>query len=101
VGLQGSRQGGWNEAQNYPEPGEDAPEVVAGGGGDGVCGIAGLALEVAAAEMAFFLHVTDEGLDGRAPTQLSFDGAEDAAVLAGDEDVARMGRVVPAIPLST
>ena len=52
--------------------------------------------------MALFLHVTDEGLDGGSAAQLSFDGAEDAALLAGDEDPARMRRLVSArYPLST
>ncbi len=53
-------------------------------------------LEVAAAEVAFFLHVTNEGLDGRAPPQLSFDSTEDAALLAGDDDAAWLGRIVSA-----
>ena len=72
---------------------------MADSGQDGVGGIAGMALEVAAAEVAFFLHVADERLDGGAPTQLSFDGAEDAALLAGDEHPARMRRLVSAVSL--
>ena len=58
-----------------------------------------MALEVAAAEVALLFHVADEGFDGGAPPQLSFDGAEDAALLAGDEDVARLGRIVTAVSL--
>jgi hypothetical protein len=46
------------------QPGEDASEVVADRGEDGVGGIAVAAFEVAAAEVAFGLHVTDHGLDG-------------------------------------
>lgn len=41
----------------------DAPEVVAGGGEDGVSGIAGAAFEIAAPEVTFGLEVTDHGLD--------------------------------------
>ena len=49
--------------------------------------------------MAFGLHVADHGLDGGAASQFSFDGAEDAALLARDEDAARVRRVVAAVPL--
>lgn len=72
---------------------------MSGSGEDGVCGIAGAALEIAAAEMALFLHVADEGFDGGAAAQFSFDRTEDATLLAGDEDAARLRRVVPAISL--
>ena len=49
--------------------------------------------------MAFLLHVADERLDGGSAAQLSFDGAEDAALLAGDEHPARMRRLVSAVSL--
>ena len=88
-------------AQKYPEPGEDAPEVVSDSGEDGVCGIAGTALEVAAAEVALCLHVADQGSIGGSASQLSFDGAEDAALLARDEDAARIRASWPRYPLST
>jgi transposase len=58
-----------------------------------------VALEVTAAEMAFLLHVADERLDGGASPQLAFDDAEDAALLAGDEDASRLRRVVTAVSL--
>jgi hypothetical protein len=58
-----------------------------------------VALEVAAAEVAFLLHVADERLDGGASPQLSLDDAEDAALLTGDEDASRLGRVVTAVSL--
>ena len=41
-----------------------------------------MALEVAAAEVSFFLHVADEGFDGGASPELAFDDAEDAAARA-------------------
>jgi hypothetical protein len=34
--------------------------------------------------MAFGLHVSDHGLDGGTASQLAFDGAEHAALLAGE-----------------
>jgi hypothetical protein len=49
--------------------------------------------------VAFLLHVADERFDGGSATQLAFDDAEDAALLSGDEDAARMWRVVPAVSL--
>ena len=72
---------------------------MADGGEDGVGGVAGAALEIAAAEMALGLHVADHGLDGGAASQFALDGAEDAALLAGDEDAARVGRIVAAVSL--
>ena len=69
-------------AQEIPQPGEDAAEVVSDGGEDGVGGITGAAFEIAAAEVAFGLHVADDGLDGGSASQLAFDDAEDAALLA-------------------
>jgi hypothetical protein len=95
----GKHQDRQDQAQKDAEPDGDAPEVVCGGGEDGVCGIAGMALEVAASEVTFFLHVADEGFDGGSAAQLSFDRTEDVTLLAGDEDAARLGRVVPAISL--
>ena len=58
-----------------------------------------MALEVAAAEVAFLFHVTDEGLDGGAPPELAFDDAEDAALLSRDEDAARVLGVMTAVTL--
>ena len=47
------------ESKKFPKPGEDAAEVVADGRENGVCGIAGEALEVAPAEATLLLHVAD------------------------------------------
>ena len=88
-----------DKAPKISEPGEDAAEVVADGGEDDVGGIAGAAFEVAAAEVAFGLQVSDDGLDGGAAAQLALDDAEDAALLAGDEDAAGILRVVAAVSL--
>jgi hypothetical protein len=69
---------------------------VANGGEDDVDGVAVTALEMAAAEVAIALHVTDDGLDGRAAPELALNDTEDATLLTGDEDAARaFGCVVP------
>ena len=49
--------------------------------------------------MAFGLHVADHGLDGGAAAQFALDGAEHAALLAGDEDAVWVGGVVAAVSL--
>ena len=83
-----------------PEPGQDESEVVADGGEDDIGGIALAALEMAAAEVTVGLHVSDHGLDSAAASQFALDDAEDAALLAGDEDAAWIGRAVTTISLS-
>ena len=70
-------------------------------GEDDVCSVAVTAFEMAAAEVTFGLHVADHGLDCRATSEFALDAAEDAALLAGDEDAARIFGVVAAVPLST
>jgi hypothetical protein len=70
---------------------------VADGGEDNVGGIAGAALEIAATKVAFGLQVADYGLDSGSASQLALDHSEDAALLAGDEDAARVLRVMAAV----
>ena len=72
---------------------------MADGSEDGVGGVAGGSLEIAAAEMSLGLHVSDHGLDGRAASQLALDGTEHAAFLPGDEDAMRVLRIVAAVSL--
>ena len=57
------------------------------------------AFEVAAAEVAVGLHVSDHGFDCGATLQFALDDAEDAALLTRDEDATRIGCVVAAIAL--
>ena len=66
-------------------------------GEDGVGGIAGSSLEIAAAKMALSLHMADYGLDGGTAAQLALDGAENAALLSGDEDPMRVCCIVAAV----
>src|ERR1700748_1238121 len=49
--------------------------------------------------MAVGLHVADNGFDSRAAAQFALDDAEDATLLTGDEDAARIGCVVTAVAL--
>lgn len=84
------------EAQKSPQPCEDALEVVSNGGEDGIGGVSGTAFGIAAAEVALGLHMADHGLDGRSASEFALDGSEDAALLSGDEDAARVLRIMPA-----
>jgi hypothetical protein len=59
---------------------------------DSVGGIAGAAFEVAAAEVAFGLHVSDHGLDGGAASELALDDAENGALLSGNTNPAPSSR---------
>jgi hypothetical protein len=62
---------------------------MAHGGEDDICAVAVLAFEMAAAEVAIALHVSDDGFDRRATPQFALDNAEDAALLTRDEDAMR------------
>src|SRR5437763_1577373 len=55
--------------------------------------------EIAATEVTFGLHLADDGLDGGAAAQLALDDAEDAALLAGDEDATWILSIVAAVSL--
>ena len=70
---------------------------MADGAEHGVGGVAVAAFEVAAAEMPLALHVADHRFDGGSASEFALDGAEDAALLSGDEDAARIGRIVAAV----
>ena len=54
---------------------------------------------MASSEVAIAFCVADNGLDGRAATELALNDAEDAALLAGDEDTTGILRVVAAVSL--
>ncbi len=74
-------------------------EVVAGGGEDGVGGVAVRAFEEVASQPVLVLGVADDGFDRRAAAQVAFDGVGNAVSLAGDVDLEPLigGRVVAAI----
>ena len=54
---------------------------------------------MASSEVAIAFCVADNGLDGRAATELALNDAEDAALLAGDEDAAPTFGFVAAMAL--
>lgn len=60
-----------DQAQKNSQPSDDEWEIVTDGGQDGIGGVAGSSLEIAAAEMALGLHVPDHMLDGGAAAQLA------------------------------
>jgi hypothetical protein len=56
---------------------------MANGGEDDVCGVALAAFEVAAAEVAVGLPVSDRGFGGRSASEFALDHAKDATLLTG------------------
>lgn len=75
-------EGGDDKPQKSLQPPEQEGEVVAGGGQDGIDGVALPAGEVVAAHPMLGLDVADDGLDGGAAAHLARDGRDDAAFLA-------------------
>ena len=84
-----------------PQPSENAAEVVAHSGEDDVGGVAVAALKVAAAKVPVSLHVamTASMAERRRGSRLMM--PKTPRFLTEDEDPARIGRVVAAMPLST
>ena len=83
------------QTQKNPQPGEDEAKVVADRCEDGVGGIAFTAFEIAAPEVTFALHVADRGT----PSQVTFDDAEHAALLARDEDAVQVFHIMAVVSL--
>ena len=54
--------------QQKPEPSDEAAEVAAGGGENGVCGVALSKPEIIAAHAVFGFEMADDGLDWRKTT---------------------------------
>ena len=88
-----------HEAQEKPQPGEEEAEVVAGGGEDGVDGIALGSSQIIALHAMLILDVADERFDCGAAPHLAFDGGRHAAFLACRVDFERVveWRIVAAI----
>jgi hypothetical protein len=70
------------EAQDQPEPGDEAAEVVAGGGKHGVDGITRTVSQEVPAHAVVLLGMADHGFDGGAALELAPDGGGDTALLA-------------------
>jgi len=88
-------------AQQETEPSDEAAEVVASGGEDGVAGVALPVPEIVAAHTVLGLEMADDGLDGGSAAQFALDPGRYPALLAGDEDPELVigRRVVAAVSL--
>jgi hypothetical protein len=73
-------------APQKPEPSDEAAEVVAGGGEDGVGSVAPTVPEIVAAHTVLGFEMADDGFDGGPAAQFALDSGRDASLLAGDED---------------
>src|SRR5262249_34836121 len=71
-----------DKAQQDLQPGEDEAQVVADCGEDGVRGVAGTVLEVAAAEVAVGFHVSDHSLDGAGGFEIAMNICHGGRVIA-------------------
>ena len=60
-------------AQQQRQPADEAAEVVADGGEDGIGGVTLTMPEVVAVHAMVGFEMSDHGLDGGAPAQLAFD----------------------------
>src|SRR6202020_3074518 len=69
-----SGDGEQESRQPERQPGQQSPEVVSGGGEDGVDRVAGWAGEVGATHPMFALGVADDRFDGGALAHLAFHG---------------------------
>jgi len=69
-------------AQQELQPAEETPEVVAGGGKDGIGGVALTVPEIIAAHPVFGFEMADDRLDGRAAAQTAFDLGRHPPLLA-------------------
>ena len=89
-------EGGQQSEPQMPQPGEQEAEVVAGGGEDGVDGVAGGMGEMVAAHAVLGLEMADDGLDGGAAPGLALDLRRHAPLLArGVDPELVIGRGVP------
>jgi hypothetical protein len=69
-------------AQQKPEPADQAAEIVAGGGEDGVGSIAPTEPEIVSAHAVLGFEMADDGLDGGPAAQLAFDPGCHTSLLA-------------------
>ena len=74
---------------------------MANGGEDGVGGVTGGSLEIAAAEVTLCFHMRDHGLDGGAAAQLALDGTEHPRFWPEMKTRCGFGASWPRYPLST
>ena len=72
--------------QQEPEPADQAAEVLADGGEDGVVGTALTVPEIVAVSTVLGLEMADDGLDGGPAAQFALDPGPHVSLLAGHED---------------
>jgi len=90
--------GGEKDLQKLPEPPEQEREVVAGGGKDGVDGVAPLVGEMVAAHAVLYLDMADHRFDGVTTAHLALDLRRDPTLLTRSEQpelVAQRRRACP------
>ena len=80
-----------------PQPPEQEAEVVSDGSEHGVDGIAARMGEIIAAHAVILLEVPDDGLNGRAPSHVTFDLRGDAALPGNPYDGHTLATVIPAM----
>src|SRR5688572_10928609 len=85
-GQSAGEECGQEQAQQRPEPSDEAAEVVAGGGEDGVGGVALAEPEIVAAHAVLGLEMADDRLYGRPAAQFALDPGRYPSLLAGEED---------------
>jgi hypothetical protein len=87
------------EAQQYPQPPDEAAEVVADRGEYGVVEVALAVGKIVAAHSVIFFEMADDGLDGGAASHLSFDLWGHPSLLLGciDFELVIGRRVVAAV----
>ena len=72
--------------QENPEPADEAAEVVADGGKDGVIGVAAPEPEIVAAHAMLGFEMADDRLDGGPAAEFALDRGRYPSLLAGEED---------------
>jgi hypothetical protein len=89
-------------AQQDGEPADEAAEVVAGGGEDGLGGVAATESKIIASHAVLGFEMAVDGFDGRPAAQLTLDNGRQPELLAGDEDPELVigRRLWPRYPLS-
>src|SRR3981081_1499310 len=87
--------------QQEAEPADQAAEVVAGSGEDGVGGVAATEPEIVAAHAMLGFEMADDGLDSGPAAQFALDPGRHPSLLAGEEDpeLVIRRRVVAAVSL--
>ena len=98
-GLNRGSESGEDLAKQQADPPDEAAEVIAGGGEDGVGSVALSEPEIIAAHAVLGLEMADDRLNGGPAAQFALDLGRHTSLLAGDEDPELVigGRIVAAV----